>query len=183
MKNLSDLFGGEWRLVDGYENYAVSSDGRVACIKTKRPNGNKVPFIMRLHRNHDGYLRIKLHSLGTTRDCGVSKLVLAAFSGPPPNSKAEADHINCVRDDNRIENLQWVSGRENLRLRSVRGTVAKGSRQGAAKLKEKDIEFIRANYVRCGKGNAWNLKNLAKRFNVHFSTIAYVTSGKYWKHV
>jgi len=180
VKNLSDLFGGEWRLIDGYENYAVSSDGRVACLKMYR---KQTPFVMRLYCNKDGYFRIGLYAAKRRKEHNVARLVLTAFRAPAPSVKSEADHLNCIRGDNRIENLQWVSGHENLRLKMVRGTAARGSKQGASKLKEKDIEFIRANYVRCGKGDAWNLKNLAKRFDVHFSTIAYVTSGKHWKHV
>ena len=37
-----------------------------------------------------------------------------AFIGMPPEGK-ECDHINRVRDDNRLENLRWVTKIENER--------------------------------------------------------------------
>ena len=45
----------------------------------------------------------------------VHRLVLETFVGQATEGKPQADHINRVRDDNRIENLRWVSRSENQR--------------------------------------------------------------------
>lgn len=44
----------------------------------------------------------------------VHRAVCQAFHGPAPEDKPEVDHINRIKDDNRPENLRWVSREENV---------------------------------------------------------------------
>ena len=50
------------------------------------------------------------------RVCGVHRIVAETFI-PNPENKSEVDHINRIRNDNRVENLRWVTRLENAQNR------------------------------------------------------------------
>lgn len=92
-----------WKKIDGYENYSVSSEGRVRNDKTGR--------ILKIRSDKDGYELVDLRKNGR-KTFKVHRLVAQAFL-PNPEDKECVDHINCVRDDNRMKNLRWCSHHEN----------------------------------------------------------------------
>lgn len=59
-----------------------------------------------------GYLRVRIVKPKTTH-ISVHRLVYETFNGEIPQDK-EIDHINTIRDDNRLENLRCVTTKENL---------------------------------------------------------------------
>lgn len=65
--------------------------------------------LLKQHYCSDGYLSVKLKDNKNHR---VHRLVASAFYGDNPTK--EVDHINGIRDDNRVENLRWVTHRENV---------------------------------------------------------------------
>lgn len=91
-----------WKEITGTDGkYLVSSTGRVKNAKTGR--------ILVASPNHNGYLRLRL---GRGKDYRVHRLVAEAFI-PNPDNKPCVDHINTIKDDNRVENLRWVTVDEN----------------------------------------------------------------------
>ena len=96
-----------WKDIEGYEGiYQVSSEGRVKSIKRN--------LIMKQQPDKCGYLRVGLYdpNIKKYRSCIVSRLVAKAFI-PNPQNKPCVDHINAIRNDNRVENLRWVTNKEN----------------------------------------------------------------------
>jgi general stress protein YciG len=109
-----------WRAVPGWDGYEVSDQGRVRSWRIGArgaPRRRTVPLLLKLSRQRSGYLDV---GFGNTNRRGeyvhwrVSRLVLTAFVGPCPEGM-EAAHLNGVRDDNRLANLQWVTHAENMR--------------------------------------------------------------------
>lgn len=96
--------------VDGeiYENYSVSSEGNVKNNKTGR--------VLKKYKYKNGYKNgyelVTLCKNGKTKTFQVHRLVAIMFI-PNPENKTCVDHINCVRNDNRVENLRWVTHKEN----------------------------------------------------------------------
>ena len=62
-----------------------------------------------------GYLTCSIRTNGAKLTTTVQRLVLEAFAGPPPTSRHEANHKNGIKQDNRPENLEWVTPEENKR--------------------------------------------------------------------
>lgn len=90
-----------------YPNLLVREDG---MVKNTRGHGgsNKKWFIGGV--NKDGYPHVGIP--GIRKSEKVHRLVALAFLGNPENL-AQVDHKNGVRDDNRLENLRWVTRRGN----------------------------------------------------------------------
>lgn len=108
-----------WKPVKGYEGiYEVSNIGRVkSCERiVTRSNGRKINFpekIMKPSINHKGYEVIDLRKNGK-RECGfVHRLVGKAFIKNPDNKK-QINHKNGVKRDNNVDNLEWVTNKENV---------------------------------------------------------------------
>ena len=95
-----------WKEVIDFPQYEVSSFGRIRTMR-----GGK-EFIKKITLDNKGYGTTKL---GTGVRGGVVKklhrLIAEAFI-PNPDNKPTVDHINRVKDDNRLENLRWSDGTE-----------------------------------------------------------------------
>ena len=109
----------EWRDIPGYEGlYQVSSIGRVKSLPKDYVICNSSVVhakekILRPRKMHDGYIRIELNHNGVAKQYPVHRLVAMAFIENPEN-KPHIDHLNTIKDDNRVENLRWVTPKENF---------------------------------------------------------------------
>lgn len=92
-----------YKAVKGYENYLVSTDGRVYNLKRQK---YKKGF-----KDKDGYLIVELWRNGKRAKKRVHRLVAEVFIDNPEN-KPTVDHINRDRMDNRVENLRWSTSKE-----------------------------------------------------------------------
>jgi len=93
-----------WKDVVGYEGlYTVSNMGRVRGPRK----------ILSPAADGGGYLAVNLCKNGSQILTKVHRIVAFAFI-PNPEQKPEVDHINRDRRDNRVENLQWSTKRENM---------------------------------------------------------------------
>ena len=113
-----------WKPVVGYEGlYEVSNLGNVRSVTRTvlQPNKSHVPIAyntlkgkpMKLSLDRYGYLYCKLSKNGKRTQHTVHRMVAAAFLECGCPSKYCVDHINTVRTDNRVENLRFVSVKEN----------------------------------------------------------------------
>ena len=99
-----------WKDIKDYEGlYQVSNMGRVKSIN-HRGTGNE--HILQPATTAKGYHILSLCKNGKPVKYRVHRLVADAFCDNPDN-KPCVDHINAVRNDNRAENLRWVTSQEN----------------------------------------------------------------------
>ena len=110
-----------WKDVKGYEGfYQVSSLGRVKSLVRI---GRKKEKILIGGKTPNGYLIASLCKNGKTTYKAKHQLVAIAFLNHVPNkTKLSVNHINFIRTDNRLENLEVVTIRENANKKHLKST-------------------------------------------------------------
>ena len=115
----------EWRFINGFPKYMVSNKGNVKSLKYKRKN--KEGFL-RKNKDKDGYEIVGLQCGKKIITKKVHRLVAETFI-PNPENKPCVNHINAIKDDNRLENLEWVTYQENmnnpLTIQNIKNTSCK----------------------------------------------------------
>ena len=102
----------EWRVIDGYDGrYEISNFGE---IKSKWGKGR----ILKSYPNKDGYKCVNLH-LNDKRGFYTVHRLVGNYFIPNPENKPQIDHINRIKDDNRVINLRWVTQNENQLNRDI----------------------------------------------------------------
>jgi len=172
----------EWRDVLGSAGrYSVSSFGRLRrnLYVVAHPTSGKLTLPGRLlsitHSAATGYPVANLRLYGLPpRPYSVHRLVAMAFLGPAPPGY-ECAHLDGDRTNCRLENLRWVTPRENASHKIKHGTAPVGSGNGNSKLSELLVARVRADlrpqYV------------IAAELGVHQSLISKVKRGHIWKNV
>lgn len=141
----------EWRPIPGYEGlYSVSNLGRFRHETSGCNKRAGVPIVGT--DNGTGYRMVSVTNLlGVGASVGVHRLVALAFIGPCPWAR-EVNHIDGVRDNNRLENLEYVTRGQNIRhAYRVTGNktpvMMKGPANPACKLSFRDVLEIRRRFT------------------------------------
>lgn len=126
---------------------------------------------------HRGYPTVQLWKDRTRKLRTVHQLMMESFVGPRQQG-IEVDHIDGNKLNNSLNNLEYVSKRENLRRRDALGLTHRGERTGGSKLKDSNItEILSLRY----KGESYS--SIAKKLGVSTTAIFNAAKGRTWRHV
>ena len=98
-----------WKDIEGYDNYMVSNQGRVKSLNYKHTGKEQV---LKPIKHNKGYLMVRIYKNGKSKNFKVHRLVAQAFI-PNTENKSFIDHINTDRTDNSVDNIRWVTLKEN----------------------------------------------------------------------
>lgn len=93
-----------------FEKYEIGNDGSVWSLDYNHTRKRKE---LKQYLDEDGYPHVFLNNNGKRTKLVIHRAVAKLFLGKPPTDKHQVNHINSKRDDNRIENLEWVTSQEN----------------------------------------------------------------------
>ena len=123
---------------------------------------------------HKEYMKIQLSKNNKTVTRFVHRLVLQSFC-PVEHDKLQVNHKNCIKSDNRLENLEWVTASENM-IHCYKNNL-KEIKCPVMKLTISDVIEIR-KLIKEGVAD----KTIARMFNVCRSNISYIRTKKIWKN-
>lgn len=158
----------QWKEI--YPDYLVSTLGNVDSLKRGKRHR------LSLHVQNNGYLKVGLSINNQQKFFGVHRLVAMAFI-PNPEGKPEVNHINGIKTDNRVENLEWATRLENQIHAYTTGLHVAGQNEDAprAKLTNEQVRYIRDN------PDGLTIQQMAKKFGVVHTTISEIQRGLKYK--
>lgn len=84
-----------------FQNYYCDKNGNIFSKKIKLKQSKR-----------NGYLCVSLCNKGLCKTINVHRIIAETFI-PNPENKKQVNHINGIKTDNRVENLEWVTQSEN----------------------------------------------------------------------
>ena len=156
-----------WKPIYGYTGfYEVSNLGR---IKSTYQGGR----ILSPRKAGSNYRKVTLCKNSKHKDFYIHRLVLKTFK--PSKIKLEVNHINGVKSDNRLTNLEWVTPKQNSRHSREILLKNVGTKHGHCKLTESQVREIR-------KSSLSNSK-LAQKYKISSSQVQRIKTFKRWTHL
>lgn len=155
----------QWKHIAG-TRVEVSDQGNFRYLKTMAPLPQRKIL--------KGYLAVAIHRKGR-----FSHRLVAINFIPNPGEKKTVNHINGVKTDNRVENLEWATHSENNRHAHRMGLnwspALAGIKNGRAILTNKMVQEILLM-----RSEGKKLKEIAKCFPVKIGAIQRVTAKTGW---
>lgn len=151
-----------------YFNYKVNDDGSVLGFKNNK---------LKPQLDKYGYHTVNLYIDRKMKTVKIHRLVAMCYIDNPEN-KPCVNHINGIKTDNRVENLEWCTVSENTKhsWNNKLSTSRKGETCNFSKLKELQVEEIRKLH---NTGN-FTQQKLADIFEISRSQIGNIVNNKRW---
>lgn len=162
--------GSELRDITGYEGYyKISACGEVYS--------NRYGFLKPLLVKNTGYFQVSLNKRGIRKRVSIHRLVAIEFIHNLGN-KPNINHKDGNKINNRVENLEWCTQKENIAHSIATGLTNQiGERNNCSKLKDQEVLSIRA------LAGIHSQNELARMFNISRSVIKDIINQRTWKHL
>ncbi len=172
-----------WLDVIGYEgSYQVSNFGNIKSLsrKVKCNSSYRIinEIILRPKPDKDGYLKVVLCVDNKRKTVSIHRIQAIAFI-PNPKNKPCVNHIDGVKFNNILSNIEWATFSENSIHAHRNGLLRfqKGVSSHYSKLTEKEVLEIRE------MKSIRTQEEIAALYNVCRANISHIFSRKTWDHI
>jgi hypothetical protein len=153
----------------GYEgSYQISNLGNIKSIKFNKDR------MLKKHISNNGYEIITLHNKGKLKTHTIHRLLALAFI-PNPQNKPQINHIDGVKTNNVITNLEWATVSENTKHAFDNNLCKNGENHYFAKLDNNSVIEIFKSKL--------NIKQLSEIYKVSVITIYKIKQKANWAHL
>jgi hypothetical protein len=179
----------EWKIIEGSKSrfgmpYWVSNQGRF-----KNPYGR----ILCLHSHPKGYHTVQIPKRDNAGyRTQTHRLVALAFI-PNPNNYPQVNHINGMKTDNRVENLEWCTNKQNAHHAIANGLRPDYKKIYAAKERKGrynvtndtiiEIRNFKLSQNGIGPGSEVTRKDLAKKYVVSVEFVKSIRAGQCYEYI
>lgn len=158
-----------WVDITGYMGgYQVSSYGRVRSFKYRELR------ILKQRLNSKGRWYVNLCKDGVCKSKVVHRLVAEMFIC---KTALTVNHIDGNKQNNHVENLEWLTIEENIKHGVENGLFQKGESNTAAKLNKEEVLAIR------GLHPLLSSYKIALRYNISRTHVMSIIHRQVWKHI
>ena len=161
----------------------ISVDTESGVIyKSKKPGGQNrfievKSYVAKAHRSSGGYLQMGVCFDGMERRALAHRIVWIAANGVPPNGLT-INHINGIKTDNRIANLELITHQENMTHAVAHLLTAYGEKNARSKVVDKDVTAMRMSF-----NPEVGYECLCQEYGLSPQEMHKILSGRTFKHV
>lgn len=173
-----------WIAIPSLPGYEASNFGNIRSFRwTVNRNHSAYAQIAQLKKifvNENGYCIV---GIGHSKRMRVHVLVAEAFLGPKPG-KLDVNHKDGNKQNNRPENLEYITRSDNCRhgfelgLSFTSFREYQGSKHPLSKLEDSDVRAIREDY-----SNGISRRDLATKYGISYYTVWDITERRRWTHI
>lgn len=167
-----------WKDIKGFEGYyQVSDNGNVRSVTRHDGVHERIGQLIKPVLKYNGYLQVGLTKHSKRKHISIHRLVAINFIDNPEN-KPQVNHIDCNKQNNNINNLEWVTSKENLyhaKINGLRNNIPKGEKHPNfgkygehSKSAKKVVRYNRDT----GETKLYNAKILAKEDGFDVTSIS-----------
>lgn len=150
--------------IPGFKNYAISEEGEVFSIKSRM-------FIKQPIRK--GYKTVTItNDAGKPITTGLHRLLMITYKPIENPDQMQVDHIDCNKLNNDLDNLEWVTKKENTH-RAIKNGLYKEDRVA---IPDEVVNEVRLSYIPGQKGNRLALM---EKFNLKKSMFYYIINDEF----
>jgi hypothetical protein len=177
----------EWKLIRNSQCYEVSNFGEVRSLFgiSLRKDGKKYTHksqIIKHFITNNGYCIVPLKR-DVCKKKLIHRLVLESFSPTDNMDELDVNHIDGNKQNNKLDNLEWCTKKENMNHARNIGLWSPEKRCGEKHplhiLSEKDVKQIKSML----QNKEYTQHKIAQMFNVSDTTISEIKYGKKWVNI